>query len=51
LIGTTPGLESYAIMADPGVNQALGITPEWLEGLMISVHDSAGKVEHFMNLA
>jgi putative nucleotidyltransferase with HDIG domain len=51
LIGTTSGWESYAILADAGVNQALGITPEWLEGLMISVHDSAGKVEHFMSLA
>ena len=51
LIGSTSGWESYAIMADAGVNKALGITPEWLEGLMISVHDSAGKVENFMNIA
>jgi len=51
LIGTTSGWESYASMADTGVNQTLGITPQWLEGLMVSVRDSAGKVEHFMSLA
>jgi putative nucleotidyltransferase with HDIG domain len=51
LIGTTAGWESYAIVADPAVNQALGITPEWLEGLMIGVHESAGQIEHFMKLA
>ena len=51
MIGSTMGWEAYAIIADANVNQALGITPEWLESLMISVHDSAGKVQHFMNLA
>jgi putative nucleotidyltransferase with HDIG domain len=50
LIGSAPGWESYAVLVDVRANKALGITPEWLEGLMISVHDSAGKVEHFMNL-
>jgi putative nucleotidyltransferase with HDIG domain len=51
LLGSAPGWESYALLADARANQALGITPEKLESLMISVHDSAGKVEHFMNLA
>jgi putative nucleotidyltransferase with HDIG domain len=51
LVGSSLGWESYAVIADVRANQALGITPEILESLMISVHDSAGKVEHFMNLA
>ena len=50
LIGSTLGWEGYAVIADARANQALGITPEILEGLMISVHDSAGKIEHFMNI-
>jgi putative nucleotidyltransferase with HDIG domain len=51
LIGSTLGWECYAVIADAGANQALGITPEKLECLMISVHDSARQVEHFMKLA
>jgi putative nucleotidyltransferase with HDIG domain len=51
LVGSSLGWESYAVIADFNANRALGITPEKLESLMISVHDSAGKVEHFMNLA
>ncbi len=51
LVGSAPGWESYAIIADAETNQALGITPEWFESLMISVHDSSGQIEHFMNLA
>jgi putative nucleotidyltransferase with HDIG domain len=51
LVGSSLGWESYAVVADFNANRALGITPEKLESLMISVHDSAGKVEHFMNLA
>ncbi len=51
LIGSAPGWESYAVLVDERTNKALGITPEWLETLVIGVHDSAGKVEHFMNLA
>jgi len=30
--------------------RALGITPEKFEGLLIRVHDSAGKIEQIMNL-
>jgi putative nucleotidyltransferase with HDIG domain len=51
LIGSTLGWECYAVIADAGANEALGITPEKLECLMISVHDSAQQVEHFMKLA
>ena len=51
LIGPTLGWECYAVIADAGANEALGITPEKLECLMISVHDSAQQVEHFMKLA
>jgi putative nucleotidyltransferase with HDIG domain len=51
LIGSTLGWESYAVIADAKANQVLGITPEKLESLMTKVHDSAGKVEHFMSLA
>ena len=51
LIGSAPGWESYAIIADADTNRVLGITPQWYESLMISVHDSAGQVEHFMNLS
>jgi putative nucleotidyltransferase with HDIG domain len=50
-IGSNLGWDSYAIIADARANEALGITPDKLEGLMISVHDSAAQVEHFMNLA
>jgi len=51
LVGSSLGWESYAVVADINANRVLGITPEKLESLMVSVHDSAGKVEHFMNLA
>jgi len=51
LVGSAPGWESYAIMADADTNRALGITPQWFESLMISVHDSSGQIEHFMNLS
>ena len=51
LVGSSLGWESYAVIADVNASRALGITPEKLESLMVSVHDSAGKVEHFMNLA
>ena len=50
LVGTTLGWESYAIIANASTNQSLGVTPDKFESLMISVHDSARKVEHFMNL-
>jgi putative nucleotidyltransferase with HDIG domain len=50
LTGSTPGWDSYALIADTKTNEVLGITPEWLESLMISVHDSADKVEQFMSL-
>ena len=51
LIGSTLGWDCYAVLADAGANQALAITPEKLESLMIEVHESAKQVEHFMNLA
>ncbi|MGO8766763.1 MAG: HDOD domain-containing protein [Limisphaerales bacterium] len=51
LLGSSPGWEAYAVLVDPKTNEALGITSEWLESLMISVRDSAGTVENFMNLA
>ena len=51
LVGSSLGWESYAVIADVNASRALGITPEKLESLMVSVHDSAGKVEHFMSLA
>jgi len=50
LIGSTFGQESYAVLSDVRANQALGITPDKLEGVMIEVHDSARQVERFMNL-
>jgi len=50
LIGSSLGWESYAVLADARANQALGITPVKLDGIMIEVHDSARQVERFMNL-
>ncbi|HEU5397039.1 MAG TPA: HDOD domain-containing protein [Verrucomicrobiae bacterium] len=51
LIGSSYGWDSYAMLADATTNQALRITPEKLESLMMNVHDSAGRVQHFMSLA
>jgi len=50
LVGSSAGWESYAVITDFNANRALAITPDKLEGLMISVHDSAGKIENIMNL-
>jgi putative nucleotidyltransferase with HDIG domain len=49
LIGSTIGWEGFAFRIDAGAMKALEITPETLQNLMISVHDSAKKAEHFMN--
>jgi len=51
LIGSTLGWDCYAMTVDARANQALAVTPQKLESLMIEVHDSAKQVEHFMNLA
>lgn len=51
LNGSGPAWESYAAIADAGANEALGITPQWFESLAIAIHESTGRVEHFMALA
>jgi putative nucleotidyltransferase with HDIG domain len=47
LVGSTLGWEGYAVRADVRVTGKLELTPEKLEDLMIAVHESASKVEHF----
>lgn len=51
LVGSTLGWEGYAVRADAAATEALAITPEKLEDLMIAVHDAAAKVEHFMHVS
>ncbi len=50
LIGSTVGWEGFAVRTDARATEALGITPEKLETLMMSAHDAAAQVQHFMNL-
>jgi putative nucleotidyltransferase with HDIG domain len=51
LVGSTLGWEGYAVRADATATDALGLTPQKLEDLMIAVHDSAGKVEQFAKMS
>lgn len=51
LVGSTLGWEGYAVRADAEATEALAINPEKLQDLMIAVHESAAKVEHFMHVS
>jgi putative nucleotidyltransferase with HDIG domain len=51
LVGSTLGWDGYAVRTDAAATEALGLTPQKLEDLMIVVHDSAAKVENFMHLS
>lgn len=51
LVGFAPGWESYAVLVDSRTNKALGITPAWLESLMIGIHESTSKVQDFISFA
>lgn len=50
LVGSTVGWEGFAVRTDVRATEALGITPERLEDLMISAHDATNQVQHFMHL-
>lgn len=51
LVGSTLGWDGYAVRADAGVTETLGLTPAKLEDLMIAVHDSTAKVEQFLQFS
>lgn len=51
MTGSIIGWDGFAVRTDAGAVEALSITPETLGDMMIAVHDSAKKVEHFMNLS
>ncbi|MDB6129392.1 MAG: metal dependent phosphohydrolase [Verrucomicrobiales bacterium] len=50
LAGSSPGWESFAIHVDPGVSGALGLSPEKLERMVISVRDFSEVVQQFMTM-
>jgi putative nucleotidyltransferase with HDIG domain len=51
LSGSTLGWEGFAIRTDMEALDALSITREKLESMMITLHDSVGRVEEFMALS
>jgi putative nucleotidyltransferase with HDIG domain len=50
LVGSGPGGKSHVANVDAQINQALGITPDRIEKLLITVRESTGTVERFMKL-
>ncbi len=48
LVGSAPGWEAYAMNADNKALEALGVTPDGLETLLIDVHKSIEEVDQFM---
>lgn len=51
MVGSTIGWEGYAVRANAAANQALDITAERLEGLMIVAHDAASQADKFMSVS
>jgi len=49
LAGSAPGWEAYALRADNQVAEALNITSDKLESLVITARDSFQRAEQFMN--
>lgn len=51
LIGSNLGWEAFAVRADAGAVEALGINRDALDGLLITAHDSMSQAEHLLQLA
>jgi putative nucleotidyltransferase with HDIG domain len=51
LAGSAPGWEAYAMRASNAPAEALGLSGESLEGMIISVRDSFEQVDRFMSIA
>lgn len=50
MIGSAPGWEGLAERTSDAAAQALDLTPEKIEDLVIAAHDNAAQVQHFMQL-
>ena len=45
LLGSAPGWDGFAVRAEEPVVEALGLTPEGIEQIVISIHDSLQKAD------
>lgn len=50
MLGSAPGWEGLAERTSDAAAQALDLTPEKIEDLVIAAHDNAAQVQHFMQL-